>query len=94
MVISIPSSTHAVPRAATIRVWNGAQCNLSMRAGIRLLMAEPVALSVVSDIPASLSPGAWRARWDHAAASGAREQAAHAIDDDGTSRDDARRHLG
>src|SRR6476646_2887613 len=36
MVISIPSSTQAVPRATTIRVWNGAQVRRSMRAGIRL----------------------------------------------------------
>ncbi|GAA2698335.1 hypothetical protein Apa02nite_051120 [Actinoplanes palleronii] len=38
MVISRPSSTHAVPSARIIRVWNGDQFNRSIRAGIKLRM--------------------------------------------------------
>src|SRR5689334_19546085 len=38
-VISRPSRIQATPRAMTMRVWNGDQGNLSIRAGIRLRMA-------------------------------------------------------
>ncbi|GGK93482.1 hypothetical protein GCM10007964_39940 [Sphaerisporangium melleum] len=37
IVISSPSSTHATPSAATIRVWNPDHGNRSSRAGTRLL---------------------------------------------------------
>src|SRR4051812_1719349 len=39
MVISMPSSTHAVPRAITILVWKGAQLRRSILAGMRLRTA-------------------------------------------------------
>jgi len=59
VVISRPSRIHATPSAITSRVWNLDHGSLSIRAGIRLRMAELLlVVSGVAVIAPSLSQGA------------------------------------
>jgi hypothetical protein len=59
IVISRPSRIQQVPRATTIRVWNGDQGNRSMRAGIRertlpgCSVVPPVAVTRTSPVSAA-----------------------------------------
>src|ERR1700756_5117661 len=46
IVISSPSSTHATPSAVTSLVWNRDHGSRSIRAGIRLRILAPLAVSV------------------------------------------------
>src|SRR4051795_6796778 len=60
IVISRPSRTQAVPRARTMRVWNGAQVSRSIRAGMRLRMVPSVRAPVTSAMYTSRRPGRGR----------------------------------